>query len=442
MTALIGFAAVKLTPKETHIPLGGYLVRYSTGVHDDIFARTLYIAANEEVLIIACDLLALYGVFVRRMRKIISRKLGIKENNILICALHDHSAPDSLGLEGIGGFFKYTLGANWFQEIEQKIIKSAILAKKKAESAKIGVKSKFLNRYEKLTINRRHPEKELQYNLTVFKISNEKDMIASVVNYACHGTTLNRDNTLISAEYPGYLIRKIEKEFKPHFAMYLNGPCGDINPYLFPEHWDFDKIDFDYFFKGDYGDFNALCSYKHTERIGERLADHAIALLKEIKTRDIETIEVFTKKIEIPISYNFPKMKFTDKLLIWFKSGLFRVLKGYNRSNISYFSYIWTKKGLVIRTELQFIKINNDILIIAVPAELFSEIGEELIKKSPIKNTIIVELANDIIGYVFPLKECNFGGYEIFGLASFAGIFAGTYIKNKILKMFETFKDP
>ncbi|NVM52206.1 MAG: neutral/alkaline non-lysosomal ceramidase N-terminal domain-containing protein [Candidatus Helarchaeota archaeon] len=430
---------MKITPQQTHIPMGGYYIRYSTGVHDDIYVRTLYMAtAGEEIFIIACDLLSLYGKFVNRMRNRIYKHTDVKEKNILICALHDHSAPDTLGLEGVRGFLKYTLSVDWFRKIEDKIVKSAIKAKKNAILGKIGVKTKIIKQSEKLVINRRHPRRELRYPFTVWKITSDNSLKASLINYACHGTTLNRDNRLISAEYPGYLIRMLEKKFEPHFSMYLNGPCGDINPYLFPEHWNFERINFDAIFKERYGDYNAFCNYDHTKRIGERLADHAIQLLPEIVTREIEKIQVFTKEIEIPVSFKCPNRKFTDILLTFLlKRVFFKILRAFNRTNVSYFSYVKKNRKTHVQSELQLIKINDDILIVAIPAEVFSEIGEELIEKSPIKNTIIVELANDYLGYIFSLNECKYGGYEVTGLANLAGILPGTYIKNTILKMYE-----
>jgi neutral ceramidase len=438
LSSKIGFSAMKITPEQdlAKIPLGGYYVRYATGVHDDIYVRTIYMAANEEILIIACDLLALFRKFIKRMKTEIHRYTGVKDTNILICALHDHSAPDTLGLEGFRGLVKYTLRGDWFPRIERTIVRSAIDAKKSAKPRKIGVQSEFLGQHEKLVINRRHPRQEMKYNLSTFKVSEDERICASIINYACHGTTLNRENRLISAEYPGYLIRRVEKALEPHFSMYLNGPCGDINPYLFPERWDFEKIDFESYLSGDYAKFNALCSFKHTERIGERLAAHALELLGTTATREIEKIQVLTQQIELPVSYTYPKMSFRDRLGIWVKNGLLKLLGAYNRSNINYFSYLHKNGNLVVQTDLQLILINKEILIIAVPAELFSELGEEIIKKSPVKHTIIVELANDAIGYVFPLKECEFGGYEVFGLASFAGITAGTFLKNKIVKLF------
>jgi neutral ceramidase len=439
LASKVGFSALKITPKQTNIPLGGYFVRYSIGVHDDIYVRCLYLAADEEVLIIACDLLGFYGKFVQRMRRRIHKHTGIKPDHILICALHDHSAPDTIGLEGIKGFLKYTLRVKWYRDIEAKIVKSAILAKQNAQTGKIGVNSKVLDIKEKVVINRRHPRHPLQYPLSVFKLINGETTCGALINYACHGTTLNRDNRLISAEFPGYLLKKVEDTFGTNgFSMYINGPCGDINPYLFPEDWVFENIDFDFYLEGDFGNFNALCGYKHTQRIGELLADHAIQLLQNTSTESINSIHVINEDIQIPVDFNSPYLKFMDKLqLMLIKHGLFTLLKGYNRSNVSYFSFTTKNRKTYVQTDLQLIQINDDILIIGIPAEVFSEIGEELLRKSPIKNTIIACLANDWIGYVFPLKECQYGGYEVFGLPNFAGILAGTIIKNTILRLFK-----
>ena len=439
MTSLIGFSALKITPEETHIPLGGYYVRYSTGVHDDVFVRILYMATGEEeIFIIACDLLSFFGRIVEQLRNRINYQTGVKAENILICALHDHSAPDINGLEGLNGFLKNTLNVEWFREIKVKIIKSAILAKKNATVGKIGFKSKILDMSEKLVINRRHPRRPLKYPLSVWKVTSNGTLKGSIINYACHGTTLNASNKLISAEYPGYLIRKLEKQFAPHFSMYLNGPCGDINPYLFPIKWNLEKVDLDAVFAGSYGSYNDFCSYEHTERIGEGLADQAISLMNETTTKDIEKIQVINEKIEIPVDFNYPNKKFKDFLSTFFiKKLLLKLEKAYNRSNISYLSFIEKKGKLYAKTEIQLIKINDDMLVIGIPAEAFSEIGEELVKKSPTKNTVIVELANDFIGYIFPLNEIKYGGYEVDGIPNLGGMLPGTYIKNRILKLFE-----
>ena len=53
-----------------------------------------------------------------------------------------------------------------------------------------------------------------------------------VVNYACHAVVLGPDNRSISAEYPGYLARRLERELPGALCLFVQGGAGDINPYL------------------------------------------------------------------------------------------------------------------------------------------------------------------------------------------------------------------
>jgi len=48
-----------------------------------------------------------------------------------------------------------------------------------------------------------------------------------------------------------------------------------------------------------------------------------------------------------------------------------------------------------------------------LPGEIFSELGLTIKSKSRFRNTIIVELANDSIGYVPTKKAFREGSYEI-----------------------------
>ncbi|MHA1145765.1 MAG: neutral/alkaline non-lysosomal ceramidase N-terminal domain-containing protein, partial [Candidatus Helarchaeota archaeon] len=418
----VGFAEIVITPREDSVPLGGYMIRYSTGVHDDIFARAWYFSNGEkEAFIIATDLVSLYLSFVNRMRRAIHRMTGVKPENILICALHNHSGPDTLGLLGLKGFTKPTLKVKWFERMQKQIVQSAIQAKKNARPGKVGIWQGPVN--ERLAINRRHPLRSHDYKLSILRVDDLQGSIQGVIsNWGCHETTLNPSNLQITAEYSGYLIRKIQKEHPGVFAMYLNGPCGDINPNLFPQDISYEEIDFDFYLSGSYANFNALANYGHTKRIGEKLGEMILGVLDEIQTERIKKIQIMTEKLVIPVTYTHPKIPMTERLVILIKKVLFNFLRFYNRSNLSFFSYQRHERALTIETEVQFIKINDDVLIIGVPVELFSELGNEIIVESPVKHTFIVELANDIVGYVYPPDERDIGGYEVYGIANFSGI--------------------
>ncbi|MFX0136655.1 MAG: neutral/alkaline non-lysosomal ceramidase N-terminal domain-containing protein, partial [Candidatus Hodarchaeota archaeon] len=208
----IGFSEVKITPSAKSVPMGGYApTRYSTGVHDDLYARTMYFSnGTEETIIISVEVVCIFYKFVERMRKKISEMTGVKPQNILISAHHNHSGPDTLGLFDIKGFFTPTFNLKIMSQIEFRIIKAAILAKKNAKPGKVGLEKQKIEK--RVMLNRRDPQKDTKYDISVLRIDSENgEMRGLLTNYACHATTLPRDNTLLTGEFPGYLVRRINK---------------------------------------------------------------------------------------------------------------------------------------------------------------------------------------------------------------------------------------
>ena len=61
--------------------------------------------------------------------------------------------------------------------------------------------------------------------------------------------------------------------------------------------------------------------------------------------------------------------------------------------------------------EVQVMRI-GEVGIVGIPGELFSELALEIKKQSPAEHTIVIEIANDHVGYL-PIKEAfDQGGYE------------------------------
>jgi neutral ceramidase len=54
----------------------------------------------------------------------------------------------------------------------------------------------------------------------------------------------------------------------------------------------------------------------------------------------------------------------------------------------------------------------GDVAIVAVPAEFFTVLGQEIKRTSPFRDTIVAELANDWIGYVPDRRGHELGGYQ------------------------------
>lgn len=75
-----------------------------------------------------------------------------------------------------------------------------------------------------------NPEAPAGIPLTVARLSDAKGRIQStIVNYACHPTTLAWENTLISPDYIGALRETVETATGAP-CLFLLAPCGDIGP--------------------------------------------------------------------------------------------------------------------------------------------------------------------------------------------------------------------
>ena len=67
--------------------------------------------------------------------------------------------------------------------------------------------------------------------------------------------------------------------------------------------------------------------------------------------------------------------------------------------------------GKTMKVEIQVMKL-NDAILVAIPGELFVEIGLDIKRKSKFDNTFIVGLANGEIGYIPTRQAFMEGGYE------------------------------
>jgi hypothetical protein len=70
-------------------------------------------------------------------------------------------------------------------------------------------------------------------------------------------------------------------------------------------------------------------------------------------------------------------------------------------------------KGPTLPLEVQAFRLNRDVAIVTLPGEIFVELGLAIKSASPFKTTLVVELANEAIGYVPTKKAAAEGSYEI-----------------------------
>jgi hypothetical protein len=93
------------------------------------------------------------------------------------------------------------------------------------------------------------------------------------------------------------------------------------------------------------------------------------------------------------------------------------------------------QQGASRETWLQAIRI-GDVVIVGIPAELFTQLGVDIKKRSPFRNTYIAELANDWIGYIPNREAYQLGGYQVWtGYHSYAEAGTGERMVDETLAL-------
>jgi len=401
----IGVSSVNITPP-IGVPMAGYSARddVSIGIHDDLYAKAIvFDDGNTKAALIRCDLIGLEREFVEEVRKLIESDTGICGKNVMITCTHTHSGP-------ITNPIFPELNA-WMNVLSRKIKGAVTAAHRNMKEAKIGFNHGSV---EGIVINRRKPNGPVDTEIGIIRIDDQAgNPMAIIVNYTCHAVVLGPDNLLISADYPGYVMSFVEKNLGIP-ALFVNGACGDINP--------LDKLAIMRLKRGKsiYNRRNG--TFEEAKRLGSMIGAEAVKVFLGTETENDLELKVTSRNIKVPLS-DLPPLEDAKKMLKE-NERLFRKLVSEKRDVAQMYRTAVTIKNTqkIIKyinsgenarsTEIQAFKIGDNGLI-ALPGEIFVEIGMNIKKQSSLKYTFICELANDSIGYVPTEEAFKESGYEV-----------------------------
>jgi hypothetical protein len=222
MALLAGYGEKTITP-----PLGTdltgfgfYLDRRTDRILDDLKARALFLKDGERIqLLIVCDLLGFTVPFSDRVRRRISRELGIPKENILLACTHTHSGPAAQPLAGLGA-----AAPAYIQGLPDAISGAAARAAAAPAEAEFGC---GIEAVEPIGYNRRNRDFAEIDPWLKFAVFKQKEQKIYVLNYACHAVTLGPTKD-ITADWLGATAAELEKS--GHRALVFQGFCGDIDP--------------------------------------------------------------------------------------------------------------------------------------------------------------------------------------------------------------------
>lgn len=409
-----GTSIIDISPGKG-IELAGYphFPRYNTGIHDPLFASCIILDDGESKVALVCmDLLFFSKKYVKEVRETVSRKIDIKPNNILICCSHTHSGPWAAGrldLEGLEKGFKPDY--EYVENLKYKIVELIIKANNNMFEAQIGSGFDNCGKESGIGGNRRKPDGISDPQVWVIGVKDlDNNLKAAFVKYSLHPTVIHEDNTLVTADYPGY-IRKFLLEKKPAMIMlFAQGASGDQSTRYFRKDQ----------------------SFNEAKRIGEEIGKVVNNILDRLHYEQKLKLSVLSKEIFLDLRI-LPQIDEAIKNVETTKE-LLEELKNKNASYIevqnAYLQHIGAEctlgyvklknKNIPIELEIdelpaevQVIGI-GDTVIVGLQGEIFVEFGLEIQKRSPFKKTIVIELANGALpGYVCTEDAFKEGGYEV-----------------------------
>lgn len=231
-----GFARVEINPAVgTRMTGFGKRDREQpcTGVHDDIYARALYLEhEGKEVLIMGFDLLFFSRDEADRFKGAIGRYLDLRPSEILLNTSHSHAGPKV-------GTWLYDPPSDLFylQELEYRLVEAARFAKASAVEAILHAGMTKCA----LPLNRRvylpdgkvtwgpNPDMPVCDALPVCLVKSKNgDPVCLLFSVSCHPSTVNMLE--ISAEWPGVAMRLLDKHLGKTASLFLQGTGGDTKP--------------------------------------------------------------------------------------------------------------------------------------------------------------------------------------------------------------------
>lgn len=382
----VGIDTEDITPKTPQY-MCGYVMRTekSKGVHNDLTVTALSLNVNDKTMVlISADIIMIDSEITNCVKEEISSKYLVEKNMISIGGMHTHSAP--VINNAIDDEEK--LDKDYKAFIISQIITAAEKSIEKMEAG-----DRVLYRYGKIEGiygNRNDKNQEGDKLIHIIEFLSGNTLIASIVNFSCHGTVLGPDNYIISADLPGE-IRRCFKEKTGITPLLMNGNAGDMGNRQYR--------------KGN--DINEL------QRVGSELKEQ---LLSFTEYKEIKLDDIICEEVNFNISYNIKR----DELKRQIKDSQDKLSKEENydkikllKSGIAFLTERMNRENAHVDINIHsFVYKIGDLAIVTIPGELFSKLGLWLKKESSYKPTLIFGYANEFSGGYLVNEEDYNEGYE------------------------------
>ena len=414
----VGSAQVDITPPKGMPMAGYYSVRLNEGVHDPLYAKAIvFEVGGLKAAMVSCDLVAIPREFVLEAREIIGRETGIPGENVIVSATHTHTGPEmGLRLRGVDQE-TMKLATGYHERLPGLIAKSVADAEAKLTSAKISAgvghvdSVAFIRRFwmEDGTVGwnpgKRNPKivrptAEIDPFLPVvfFETPDDKP-IALYINYASHLDTVG--GMEFSKDYPYALAQSLSNVFGPDLVtLFTIGTAGNVN------HIDVKSA-------------TPQKGHGEAARIGTILAGETLETLRHVETLDPRTLQASSRIVPLDPHALEKDKNWAEGVVA--RYGTDQAAPFYEQVYAFKMLDVLGQEGKPYEAEVQVISLGDQVAWVALPGEVFVELGKSIKIGSPFPYTIVTELANGLIGYIPNREAYPQGAYEVISTRVAAG---------------------
>lgn len=452
-TLRAGAAKSNITPPlglplvgEWNNPPGAY-------VRDELYARCMVLDNGKtRMAFVVCDLLGLSRGVSDEARRMAEERTGIPAGNILVSAIHTHSAASVLGNR-----WDLTAPLDDYQAfVARRIADAVACAIYTLRPARVGWTSAqeprhvfcrrwFLkpgtmpvnpfgstNDLVKMNPGRCNPNLDrpagpVDPEISILAAQTlDGKPIGMLANYSLHyvGGTVGGE---ITADYYGMYNDRMQqllgadRQEPPFVSLMSNGTSGNIN------NIDFSKP------------AEKMQRYEKMRIVAEDVAQAVYAAYQKIAWRDQVPLGVSFEDITLKFRRPTPaELERAKGIVVDMKAG---------KKPPSNLAGIYANRTLNCQEmpekgkfALQAFRV-GDLGIVSIPCEVFTETGLDIKANSPLKQAFTVSLAHGYFGYLPPPEQVKYGGYEAWLGTNRLEIEAEPKMKQALLTMLQKLKD-
>ena len=425
-----GFAVVDITPPLGMRRANSYYELFAEEVHDPLHVRAAFFAdgtgddgTDGRALLLVCDLTSLSRTIADRVRAEVGRTLDVPDSAIVVAATHTHGAVLHDGpFRDL--FHQRAVEAHGYDPAEPLDFDDFIVARclKAAREAAANAAPVTLSATETTvldtTFNRRFHMRDgtVRFNPgyrnpDILRPAGPVDEVLTAIwttpadgetpagaltSWPMHTAVFTGDR--LGADFPGVMHSELRDEFGENFGfLHGQGTSGNTN------HIDVSREGL------------GMDSADYSRVVGERLAAALIDAVPDAEPVPAAEIAAAKRTVRLPIrDFSEADLKRAEERTSRLgTSAVPPFLELVDAYSVQLRQRLRDRYGDADPAEVRVVRLGGNAAVVALPYEVFVELGLDIKARSPFAHTLIVTLDGSVDAYVPDRRAYPQGAYEV-----------------------------